>query len=441
MANRYARSTTGVNTNDGTTWALANLDLVGAVADSAAGDTIFVSQAHAENTAGAALIALPGTVASPVKVICANDSAEPPTSAASSATVTATSTITVTGVGYLEGITFRPGSGGTVTQGFSASGSVANTNQVYKNCSVQMLTSGTGLAKMIFGDESRADSTHFRLQNFTAKFGGINQRIKLGGNFRWDGGSFVSGTVAPVNVFEGSLRGTAEFNVRGVDFTNLGTAFNLFLQNQGGNAFTGRFNNIQLPAGWAGGLWSASPTAPWIRIEVTNSLLGTTKIRYWMHDFCGQVRDNTTVTRTGGASDDGVAFSMRMASSTGTSYPAIPLECAPIRTWVDSTAQQTINVEIVHDSQGSGAGAALRNDEIAIRVIGPGNDVSNLKAEFLAAVADHATSSAAWTTTGLTTPVKQKLSITFTPTAKGEHTIVVSLFASSKTVYVCPKVS
>ena len=49
---------------------------------------------------------------------------------------------------------------------------------------------------------------------------------------------------------------------------------------------------------------------------------------------------------------------------------------------------------------------------------------SSAPADPLAAAANITTSTATWTTTGLTTPVKQKIAITFTPQMKGYFRIV-----------------
>ena len=50
------------------------------------------------------------------------------------------------------------------------------------------------------------------------------------------------------------------------------------------------------------------------------------------------------------------------------------------------------------------------------------------------------TSTETWTTTGLTTPVKQQLSVTIIPAEKGPIYCKVHLAKASTTVYVCPKV-
>ena len=71
----YVRSTDGDNADNGSTWALAKATLAGAFAAAAAGDTIWVSQAHAETQGSAMTLTSPGTVANPCYVMCGNDAA------------------------------------------------------------------------------------------------------------------------------------------------------------------------------------------------------------------------------------------------------------------------------------------------------------------------------------------------------------------------------
>lgn len=439
MAFKYVRSTDGLDSDDGSTNALAKATLSGAATAAAAGDTVFVSQVHAES-GGVTVITSAGTVTSPVKFICGNDAAEPPTAVATTGSVTSTSNITVNGCGYFYGIEFKPGSGGSVTQSFLSGTAGAFNNQYFENCKFNLLTTGTGLAKITIGDEVRTDSNRYIHKNCQYRVGGVNHRIKVAGNFKMVGGSFISGGASPVNIFETGLRGIGEFDVSGLDLSaNVGTAFNMIIQNAGGSACLLKFKNIKLPTSWSGSLWSAAPTGPGIRAEMRNSFAGSFKYRVWIYDYMGQVRDNTTVVRTGGASDDGTAFSLKMTSAADAEYPVIPLEGEVLKAYVDSTSSTTMSVEIVHDSQGSGTGAMLRNDEFGFRVVYPGGTFDTFKADALATAADAGiTSSATWTTTGLTTPVKQKISFTFTPTSKGDVIITPILYAASKTVYICP---
>jgi hypothetical protein len=442
MANIYVRSTDGNNADNGSTWALAKADLTGATAADSAGDIIYVSQSHAESTAGAITISLAGTTTSPSQIVGVSDAAEPPTTLSTSPTVTTSNGhINLYGSCLIKGITFRAGSGqtGSTTYGFLIAGSGSNNNMRFEDSSLEILTTGTGAALIQLGDETRTDAARFMLKNCTVKLGGTAQRIKISGDLEWRGGSFIAGAANPTSVFQAGLRGIGKFLVEGVDFSNLGTSFNLIQQTSGGNAFVARFTNCTLPTGWTGSLWSGTPGAPGQRGEIYNSVIGSAKLRCWVQGFAGTVRDETTVVRTGGASDDGTAISLKMTTTADAEYPTIAWEGVPITTYVNSTSSTTVSVEIVHDSQGAGTGGAFRNDQIGLKVTYPGGVVETIKSDPLATATDITTSTETWTTTGLSSPVKQKLSATFTPARKGEVTVIPVIYAASKTVYICPK--
>ncbi|HEY0062991.1 MAG TPA: hypothetical protein VGC21_12785 [Telluria sp.] len=443
----YTRSTTGANANSGLSWTLAELDLGGsggAAADAAAGEIIWVSQAHAESTTGVVVITLAGTAQNPVKVLCGNDATEPPNALATGATVTATSNITLNGPGYYYGMTFRPGSGGSVTQSFLSGNTGANNTQVLEECSIQLLTTGTGLAKIGIGDDGRADSNTYIYKGTTFKIGGVNHRVKVSGNYFHRGGSFVSGTAIPLNVYESGLRGIGEWLVTGFDFSvNIGSAFNLIIQNVGGHCFTARFHSIKLPAAWSGRPWSAKPLAQGIRAEIWDSLIGTTRLRAWVEEFAGDSRDDVTVYRTGGFVDDvdSVNFSIKMITSANSAYPTVGHKGVPVNFTVSASGSPiTKYVEVVHDSQGSGAGGALTDGDMILELAGPSGFTTNVKASFIATATSHATSTETWVGTGgMSAPVKQRLAITFTPPRKGGYTLTPVLYIASKTVYYCMK--
>src|SRR3990167_8140047 len=96
MAVVYLRSTDGSNLDDGSTWALAKATLAGALSAAGRGGAGYVSQAHAETQGTNMTLTSPGSAASPVNVICVDDSAEPHTATATTATVTTTGTTSIT---------------------------------------------------------------------------------------------------------------------------------------------------------------------------------------------------------------------------------------------------------------------------------------------------------------------------------------------------------
>src|SRR3972149_1862147 len=141
MATGYVRSTDGNNVDAGSTWELAKLDGAGAAAIDTAGDTIWFSQVHAESTAAAVTWNWAGTTSSQVKLLCGNDSAEPPTALATTGTVTTSGagsnlSIAASGDTYIYGLTFVCGSGATNTCTINTGVSGAITD--YDTCNFQL---------------------------------------------------------------------------------------------------------------------------------------------------------------------------------------------------------------------------------------------------------------------------------------------------------------
>jgi hypothetical protein len=168
---------------------------------------------------------------------------------------------------------------------------------------------------------------------------------------------------------------------------------------------------------------------------------GTTNYRMWVKDYYGDIVSETTLIRTGGASDGTTGLSWKMTTTADGEFPGLVLRSPEIVQWNDTVgSSKTVTVEILHDSVTN-----LKDDEIWLEIeyLGSssaplGSNANDRKTNLLATGSDQTTSSAAWTTTGLTNPNKQKLQVTFTPQTKGYvHARVVSAKASY-TLYVDP---
>lgn len=447
MANRYVRSTDGVNTDDGSTWALADLDLVGSSAGDAAGDTTWVSQAHAETTAGAITFACAGTNATPSRLLCGNDAAEPPTALATTATVTVSTNtaISLGGSFYAYGIAFI--SAGTII----CNSAGVNSTQVYEQCSFQITNIGSA-GSVIFAN---GNNNTYRTEaiDCTFKAGGAANSLTLCGDVVIRGGSFLSGTSALTSIFKPNIdRAHANLDCSGFDFSNLGSTTNLFFSS---GVNSGKFvvRDCKLPASWTGLLVASGLVGPGERFEMYNCDSTDTNYRLWIEDYSGSIKSETTIVRTGGASDGTTGLSWKMVTSANAEYPLIKLESGEIMAWNSTLSAITATVEIVHDvnvagGQGAGTGSRFQDDEIWLEVMYLGTSgypigtwIRDSKADVLATAADQTDSSETWTTTGLTTPQKQKLSCTFTPAEVGYIVARVVVAKASKTIYVCPKLT
>jgi len=166
-----------------------------------------------------------------------------------------------------------------------------------------------------------------------------------------------------------------------------------------------------------------------------------TNYRLWIEDYSGSIKHETTLVKTGGASDGTTPLSWKMATGADAEYPTIILKSGEIVRWNETTGSAiTVTVDILHDSVTN-----LKDNEIWLEVMYLGTSgvplgafVDDAVADVLAAAADQAASSATWTTTGMANPNKQKLEVTFTPQEKGFIHAVVHMAKASYTVYVDP---
>jgi hypothetical protein len=440
VANIYVRSTDGSDADNGSTWALANATLAGAIADAAAGDTIYVSDVHAESNGSAVVLTFPGTAASPNKVLCVDDAAQPPTALATTGVldIPGTVNLTINGCAYVYGMTFSCGTGSSSGNVFgiaAADGSV----QTYENCQFRFNTTGPNAEPRIGPTSTNAEArVHF--ENVTVYLGGTAQVIRLASsNFSWHGGGIDNTSAALADLFQIAGNGSCVFEISGLDLSSLPTTVNLFNVSIG--MPNGTIRRCKLPASWTGTLVDAMH--PGGRIEMHDCDSGDTNYRLWIEDFFGSIRDETTVVRTGGASDGTTALAWKMVSGANAGYPHQGLVSPEIAVWNDTTgAAKTVAVEVVTDN------VTLTDGECWLEVLYLGTSgvplgswIYDAKADILASAANQTSSSETWTTTGLTTPVKQKLSVTFTPQEKGYFLARVVLAKPSTTVYVCPKLT
>lgn len=433
MTDRYVRSTDGSDSDDGSTWALAKATLAGVAAIDAAGDRIFVSDNHAESTASAVSLVFAGTAASPTQIICGDDSAEPPTAVSEAGAVSSTgasSHITFDGFLFCHGLTITAGA---TTDAADIRLGQAGGNQLQKYRSCDFIIGGSGGARLRITNGSATNKVE--LSDCGIRFGAATQGLVCPGDFMWRGGSILSGGVAPSNLI---LQSGGVTLIDGVDLSNGATGMNLVVP----SATAGRtvFRNCKLPASWSGGLVNASPTGA-ARIEMHNCDSGDTNYKLWVETLAGAIKDETTLVKTGGASDGDTPLSWKMATSANAEYPLHVLRSPEIAVPITSVgASKTITVDILHDSA-----TALKDDEIWIEVQYLGTSgfplslfADDAKADVLAAAADQAASAATWTTTGMSNPNEQKLEVSFTPQEKGVALVTVCIAKASYTAYVDP---
>lgn len=442
MPNKYVRSTDGLNSDDGSTWLLGKATVGGAASAAAPGESIYVSQVHAETTAAGVTISFPGTILNPNIVLCANDASDPPTSTNITATVSTTgaSNLSVSGSAFIKGLALKCSDGANYAQMFI---NTTSANQTWQDCTFEMGGSHSSCNMQIGNNSGSLSKT--KLVNHKFKILSTSQPIQLGGIVEINGATFSSGCATPASgVFQAFFAGAiCKLNASGVDFSNLASNVNLCWTPGTSNSFQAVFRNCKLPAGWSGALFGGANAVHCARAEMHNCDAGATTYKLWIEDWAGSIKSETTVVMTGGSSDGVTNYSWKMTSSANARYPAIPLVTCDLPAVLNSAVgvSKTITVEVLHDSV-----TPLTNDEIWLEVEYLGSTgaplayfASNMKADILAAPSNQPTSSATWTTTGLTTPNKQSLSVTVIPQLVGFIQARVCLAKPSKVVFVSAK--
>ena len=449
MANIYVRSTDGNNADNGSTWALAKATVAGAIAIASSGDTIYVSHVHAESQASALTWSVNSSVAFPIKIICVNDGAAPPTAQATTATVTTTGAngqIIGAGTGglYIYGITFNVGSGASRADIEIGQPSAADLDVTCDSCVFSLVNTntGSGIYPSAYNASSACRTT---LINCQIKLGHADQDVRLSNSLRIVGGGYAAGTAAAVLALTPSLVTTPYVGgrclVEGFDFSLGATALVLTTPPTYVKPSPYIFRNCKLPASWSGTLCGAGSNAA--RVEMYNCAAGAVNYALWVEEPGGSIRHETTIVRTGGASDGVTPLSWKIAASSNCGYLGTNLRTPEIAVYNTSTSAKTLTVEIIRDSLTN-----LTDKEIWLEVSYLGSSatplatlITDAAAGEVTAAADQTASSETWTTTGLTNPNKQKLSVTLTPQMSGYFLCTVVVAKPSVTIYVCPKVT
>lgn len=444
MATYRIRSTDGNNADNGSTWALAKADLAGFAAVDATGDIALLSSVHSEVTASALTINLAGTTAAPVFVLSVNDASENPTATTPGATIATSgaNAITVNGNAHWDGQTWKPGNESANNASITFAG-----DGYFRNQKIYMGTSSS--PDINFNSANSGDNVWQRWENLEVGFGHANQTIILfGGRFEIVGLALKSGGISPTNLFD-AMNASGENSVLialGLDLSNAAAGINLVAGSVGvvtGASVEMTFWVSKLPDSWSGGLVNGA-VFPGARISMYCSDSADTNNRMWIETYPGSIKSETTLVMTGGAQDNGATISWKMVSNS-TCNEAIN---ALITDWivVENTATgsaKTLTVEILHDSATNMTDAEIALEVMAMTTSGRplATHYHDGRVDVLATAADQTDSSATWTTTGMTNPNTQKLSVTLTPQEAGLIYCRVLLMKASKTVYINPAVA
>lgn len=453
MADIFLRSTDGNDANAGTAKEAPKDTMQAAITAAGAGGRVFVSDLHDEIVTPAAnfLWSIPGTVGAPTRIYCVPDwgaatGSTAPTAYSTGARFSVNGTVNnlnlqwPTAYFHFYGITFRGNNFGGNANGFSL-GITTNGHGylLFEDCDFVTRT-GTG---PLFGigsslNNGSAQTVHLIncRWNFNATAGQI-QFSTANAIIEDCATNPFTGSI-PTTAFQ-SVSGVGRIVIRNVDLSSVSGTLISFGSNDR-PAPEILFEACKLHAS-ATKYSTTNLNGPGGRsVKFLRCDSGDTNYKLIRVDQRGTFQDETTIVRSGGASDGTTPFAWKMVTVANVSN-LYPMHGEPIPIWIDSTGSaKTITIEVVTDN------VTLTDAEAWIEVTYLGTSgnplgarVSDRIAGFLATPANQSTSSVTWTTTGLGTPVKQKLEATFTPQEKGPAIVTVHLGRASTTLYYCPK--
>jgi hypothetical protein len=431
----YLDSAAGNDANNGTTWALAKATMAGIDAIDAAPNTIYVAQTHSETTAAAVSYSFAGTVASPTKIIGGNKAAQPPTALSTApiiATTGNTSSITVNAASaYIYGLTLDAGQSGTGTASVNLCATAGNM-VTYENCTFKL--SSTGGSSRIAVTSGGSPSL-LTAKGCSFSFSSTSQSFSQQPTTKVviQGGSVLSASSPTTLYIPGN--GTKTY-IDALDLSNCSSSMNITSSTVGSALF--QMRNCKLPASWTGSLNASTPGAGSV-YEMFNCDSADTHYHYRRATQFGTMQDETTIVQSGGQSDGSTTLSYKMVSNANAKWQC-PLESMEWTHYIPAAqvgSSRTLTIELVHDSV-----TALKDNEIWLEAMYLGTSgvplgtVGSEGVDVLASGASQSSSSATWTTTGLTNPNTQKLVFTFTPQEEGYIHYRVMLGKASYTVYV-----
>lgn len=402
----------------------------------AAGDTIYIDDGHSEAGTGQTLSIIGSTTfTNPFKVYCVDKA----TDALSTGAVVASGNQEFRPQGFLYsyGVNFSSGSGKIV---FSRTG---DANWVLEGNNTTVLTCGSNDQISGYSGIYKCYLTVIKGDIDLTNGSGATE-IDIGTlTFRWYGGKVVASGVDALFSVSGVW---AKAELRDVDLDAMGqdaTASYVVNISTGDTAYDVLLERCKLPSDAGFAAADADWNTPYQgKVVLRHCSSANVSYDFFEQSYEGSCQDETTIVRTGGASDGTTGISCKMISSSGCIDNMFALESIPITGWTSSTTEKTFTIEFVHDSA-----TALQNDEIWMELEYPADSSSGLgaiaksKCAILGSPADTTDSSETWTTTGLDNPNTRKLSVTVTPGKAGPITARVYLAKASTTVYIDPMIT
>lgn len=432
----YVDSAAG-GTNSGTSanpW--LSINSVTAANGVAAGDTVYISDRHAETQGSALSFTVPGTLAAPNIMLCTDHTKWPtPGSGDLKTTATITTTgafaLTANGSFYCYGVTFSAGSGATTVQ-LKLCGTAQNW-QSFKSCA--LVKAGTTAQT---NSITTASNTTVILDGTTVQFGNTGDGLSPLGLFIWKNTpTAIAGATIPTNLFAANAA-NGNYLFDGVDLSALGSGKNIFAALANVNTYA-RLLNCKLGSSVT---VAAAPANPSNFIDVVSCDSGATIYREERYKYQGTQTVETTIVRTGGASDGTTPISWKLVTTANSKWVS-SFDSHRMAIWCDTTGSHTVTIYGT-----TTVGGVPNDDDIWIDVLyfgdtltPQGSIATTNKANFLVAsgATNNTSDASTWGGTGAGNGFKM-VTPTFTVNMKGYLYVTVNMAKATSTYYIDPLV-
>ncbi len=400
------------------------------------GDTIFVSNNHAETQASTItynnLTAAGSTTITPV--YCVSDAVAPPTTLATTGTVTTTgaNALTVGGNIYVNGLNFSSGTGASsanliITDAFNSNPSV------FENCGITLGTSAAGSLINLNNSSGSGNQGLYYFDNCTFAFGATGQTFKIAGRTRIRNPTFAQTGSVPTTAF--TLESDGSVKIEDSNLSKItGTLFGSAAQAGVWDVWVA---NCQLGAGVT--VVSGAPTnyaGP--RIRLHNSDSSNTNYRYYYSAPGAVVKQETTIVRTGGSTDGTTPVSWNITTDA-TPTLGMPFISEDLAQWNNTSGSAlTAIVYLTTNTQ-------LFNNTCWLEIEYPSSSSFPLGSTIstrmtpLGSPAQLTTDTSTWGGGALT--FTYKISSTFTPLSVGPIKFRLYVAALNSTIYFDPYIS
>ncbi len=429
-------------TTNGTSWANAWVSITNSN-QGAAGDTNWVAFCHNETPGPATNITLNGvgTFLAPCLFLCCDTNSAPPTTLTNTAVVWTKTTGVLSynnGYDYTYGIKFYCGTGASSVS-FGILGNASGWYHAFDTCVIG-ITNTSVSSRITAGVSSAIKDEAISFNNVQFVFGASGQGITAPtAKVIWQNSTNAIQGTAPTNLFSTAVTSYANWDIRGVDLSGVTGAtsslFNMGTANQSSPEF--KFTDCKIGAsiGMTVGTTSG-PGGP--KLTLYNCDSANTNYRFYKFTASGTEQHETTIVRTGGATDGVTTFSRKLISAASDNYWT-PLTGEWIYGWNTNLTTTTLGVEIITDSLTNQNNQVwLEVESLSTSGVPLGVFADNSNTNMLMTAGNHPLSTKTWTTNGLTSPIKQTLSVSVTPTGSGFYRGRVKVAKPSLTIYYDP---